>query len=1254
MNTTTEVKCVHSGRLEVPCALLEEAQGGAPAWRQESFEWRSVRVFLDDAGLRFWNNVISILDIATVDVHEAATAEGSRLVLIHMDQAFPTLSNPYPPFFTSATFFPSGAAGASPPGQTTLVFRIPALACEEESDYGNLVKGLELLQKTVAFLGDLRPMFRTLRDHAIAADEIRTEFLAFQLREGGALVRQAGSAVADKFLRTLPPDRVKLLYAGFLQRDCSVLEEAIAYVPVAIYEHLREGIALLSHLSVDPTRYRVWRQAFLKANADNPELCECLATPTRARLLAEASPRKGAKAADKKLNLKSASSIHMGVPLPLRLPEVLPFSLSVGGCRISKGRTYRCEDAYFFLEHEGAFGVFDGVGSWAAEGIDASKFSTALATACRTLAQEHLQPTALSPGFARLNVNLRARELLGSAHAKVRRESPDAWGSSTAVVGVFDRYLGQLGVACLGDSVLTVLRRQMMPRNMQFMAGGASEPLSTQVLSSSPTQVPRLIRKIRYRSAEQRWSNGAPYQLSNLPAEDAWDELRSQGHERFVQVLQRIDNVGDSADMALGPPQPLVLHPGDLVLLYSDGVADNLFDKEIEVFASLAISPEEAVAMGFGKQACTKAQDIADMICKLARRRAADRPFDKPFVPGPIGARHVPPGRGDASAASARKGAKRDDISCVAIWIEGLPDPAFNGSLEPALASASGAAAASPPPTEVCMTSTTVSEESLEGVAGVLEHSPDGEEEEGVSEEEPNAETAPHAPEARSVEPAEDLRAAEASAATSPPAAAPVAAEDAGSERTPSEPAAPAPAEPEAPESEPATGAASSSGDAASHAPKSETSPEKKARRSPRGSSLQRVRKGSFSTMRAGSRIPLPPRAAPTKVWRPKAPAAPAPKARPTSGSRIPSFAGKSVEAKSKAALGLSPAGPRQEAKGVWMKKQLSPAGTQHPELTASPCARTASPSPARLARLTGGAKTEGTRPVQEGGNRPRDAQGFADKSLDVASSAAEGASPAASGETPPQTRSPLRASGAQPLAKRAPARPPAQSQDSTRVAPTSASASSKQAAGSETALKKRPMKPLQSVCHDLQPRKAQKLDSARTPLSHPPQSGDLEEGAPSSVLTPAPADLPRNVARPAACQAPKLSHTVKRDAVNNGSHETSLPRRRPHGAGGVADLSPNVKARGAETPRHGESPTPRPHESAVADRQEAASRMRKRRHIDGAAARERRASPPKKPCLASSPVRHKPAPPNALAALAPSCKALQNAPRVKSKGTAP
>lgn len=462
-------------------------------------------------------------------------------------------------------------------------------------------------------------------------------------------------------------------------RDCAALEEAIAYAPLVVYEHLERALPRLPHVPADPQKYRVWKQVLTPAkeqtsslgggvvegvprgsdDAGVPGNCsqslqeeprDLLPSPSRCPSEGSSSRLQQPSLSDSVLPSLSllqekpvpggeccatcpscpqaeelATKKTSGSASVKSAPASPSFSLSGGACRFSKGEITPCEDAYFYLEEEGAFGVFDGVGSWASEGVDASKFSTGLAETCVSLIKEKKSAISSSPSLPSLGVNARARQLLRDAHARVCHERPEAWGSSTAVVGVLDRRSGKLGVACLGDSVLMVLRRQMLPRSMQFRAPKCSSVSPIQLLSTSPAQVPRLIRKIRWRTTEQRWANGAPFQLSNLPAEDEWEKLRALGHDRFVDVLQRIDTAGDSADMAEGASQPLVVQPGDLILLFSDGVADNLFDKEIEIFASLAVSPEEARVAGLGSEFATSAQDVAEMIAKVARRRAADR-----------------------------------------------------------------------------------------------------------------------------------------------------------------------------------------------------------------------------------------------------------------------------------------------------------------------------------------------------------------------------------------------------------------------------------------------------------------------------------------------------------------------------------------------------------------------------------------------------------------------------------------------------
>ncbi|PHJ18536.1 serine threonine specific protein phosphatase [Cystoisospora suis] len=720
------------------------------------YKWKEAKVILNDTGIQFWSNVISILDIDSIEVVPADDIEnlskqdggegkvekvstkkdiGELLVYVHLSSTFVNLPDPSPPFFSTSRLAPhisppsrGGSAPSGDRGQSSLLFSIPSKALgtgpTDEDKLKEFRQGIYLVKRAVDFLTYIRPLFRDLRHRAALGDRVRGEFQARQQAHyqnslgidssrgcstvGGASVQQ----LAESFLTELPSEGVEAVKSGFLLRDCAALEEAIAYAPLVVYEHLERALPRLPQVPADPQKYRVWRQVLTSpkepapttpppghlsdakgseriANSSPRSNQEQSLPPSSTSVAAslQAKPVSGGEcccpsvetqteeAGRKKISSISTSSKSVsGAATPC-------FRLSGGACRFSKGEITPCEDAYFYLEEEGAFGVFDGVGSWASEGVDASKFSTGLAETCVSLIKEKVYFS--SPSFHSLGVNARARQLLSDAHSRVCLERPDAWGSSTAVVGVLDRRSGKLGVACLGDSVLMVLRRQMLPRSMQFRAPKCASVSPIQFLSTSPAQVPRLIRKIRWRTTEQRWANGAPFQLSNLPAEDEWENLRAMGHDRFVDVLQRIDTAGDSADMAEGASQPLVVQPGDLILLFSDGVADNLFDKEIEIFASLAVSPEEARIAGLSPEFVTTAQDVAEMIAKVARRRAADRAFNGPFVPAAVqGARHAPMQQTDGEPA-IRKGAKRDDISCVAIWVEGPPPPSSTPSCQP-------------------------------------------------------------------------------------------------------------------------------------------------------------------------------------------------------------------------------------------------------------------------------------------------------------------------------------------------------------------------------------------------------------------------------------------------------------------------------------------------------------------------------------------------------------------------------------------
>ncbi|CZT99251.1 hypothetical protein PFAG_03724 [Plasmodium falciparum Santa Lucia] len=342
----------------------------------------------------------------------------------------------------------------------------------------------------------------------------------------------------------------------------------------------------------------------------------------------------------------------------LRVHMVKLFKTYGGQCRIGKVKG-RCEDATFQTDVPPAFGIFDGVGSWSLEGIDASKFSIGLSLACQREAEKLSKNLN---GYAKVSYNTitRSKLLLKNSLESVKKEYADAYGSSTAIVGILDEYTGKCGISSLGDSVCMILRREFLPGDINFERESYPKFAAESFLYYNVKgRNPSIIRKIIWKTTDQKWENGAPYQLSNLPDRSQWKDLENRGLHSFVKILEKVDIDGDSPDMALTPPSEILCMPGDLILLMSDGVSDNLFDEEIEAYCTFAISPEEACE--FGEPALyTPAQDIAYSITNIAKRRSGDKLHCRPFFPF-VGKQKDP--------NHIYKGNKVDDISCVAIWV---------------------------------------------------------------------------------------------------------------------------------------------------------------------------------------------------------------------------------------------------------------------------------------------------------------------------------------------------------------------------------------------------------------------------------------------------------------------------------------------------------------------------------------------------------------------------------------------------------
>lgn len=98
----------------------------------------------------------------------------------------------------------------------------------------------------------------------------------------------------------------------------------------------------------------------------------------------------------------------------------------------------RGEDAYFNTDT--AIGIFDGVGSWVMENIDAGEYSKGLARYCEQYMHARPASTDAHALLARAVINTRLR------------------GSSTALVALLDRSSNTLNICNVGDSILVVIR----------------------------------------------------------------------------------------------------------------------------------------------------------------------------------------------------------------------------------------------------------------------------------------------------------------------------------------------------------------------------------------------------------------------------------------------------------------------------------------------------------------------------------------------------------------------------------------------------------------------------------------------------------------------------------------------------------------------------------------------------------------------------------------------------------------------------
>ncbi|GAA6011607.1 hypothetical protein JCM11491_004703 [Sporobolomyces phaffii] len=208
-------------------------------------------------------------------------------------------------------------------------------------------------------------------------------------------------------------------------------------------------------------------------------------------------------------------------------------------------------------------GVADGVGGWEESGVDPSHFSQAL----MWFARERVRTGEVDPARGGKDLKL----LLERAFDDVTNEKAILAGSSTACIVALDSATGKLHAANLGDSSFMVLRPSLPPPSPSPpppapTTESAGNDDATTTAATAPTY------SVVHSEPSQTHFFNAPYQLSKLPP-----SASSRG-ESLMDL---------ASDAATTPRGGIQLHPGDVVLVTTDGFGDNVFGQEVEQLCTL-------------------------------------------------------------------------------------------------------------------------------------------------------------------------------------------------------------------------------------------------------------------------------------------------------------------------------------------------------------------------------------------------------------------------------------------------------------------------------------------------------------------------------------------------------------------------------------------------------------------------------------------------------------------------------------------
>eukprot|EP01053_Blabericola_migrator_P002135 Blabericola_migrator_1__2134@NODE_158_length_12591_cov_218_325775_g138_i0_p1_GENE_NODE_158_length_12591_cov_218_325775_g138_i0NODE_158_length_12591_cov_218_325775_g138_i0_p1_ORF_typecomplete_len1215_score231_45SpoIIE/PF07228_12/3_4e30PP2C_2/PF13672_6/7_2e03PP2C_2/PF13672_6/4_1e15AMPK1_CBM/PF16561_5/3_9e12PP2C/PF00481_21/2_8e05_NODE_158_length_12591_cov_218_325775_g138_i05914235 len=273
-------------------------------------------------------------------------------------------------------------------------------------------------------------------------------------------------------------------------------------------------------------------------------------------------------------------------------------------------------DAFYISPDFCCMALADGVGEWDDLGFSPRSFADELMQGVKAIWENKTHP------IHKLIVrpSLIARELM-----KLACQNPKSYGSATCCIVIFDAKTQQLGICNLGDSGVSVMRRGKKYQMIE-----------------------------EFKTPELCHFFNCPYQVSHCPPPQVLAKVfgmtNVENGKGFVLPSEDSPKNAQCFD--------ITVEEGDLLILASDGLWDNLWDFELQGLCNLALAPFEALIL-HDENLETGADEVARAILEAASYRSRDVKARTPFAKTYTTECGIP----------AFTGGKWDDITVVAAWV---------------------------------------------------------------------------------------------------------------------------------------------------------------------------------------------------------------------------------------------------------------------------------------------------------------------------------------------------------------------------------------------------------------------------------------------------------------------------------------------------------------------------------------------------------------------------------------------------------